>query len=198
MAAEDETGGGFKKRWLRLLHLYVSLYALLVVLFFGATGFMMNHADWFGFGELSTRTSETSLPIEPCRSGDRLAIVEALRNDHALRGQVQQCDVSEKEITVSFASAGQSADIVIDRATGTARITVESKGLTATLAAIHSGDHTGAVGKRIIDIAALFLIVTSLSGLALWTSLQARRGTGLIWLATGTIFLLVALAAALR
>ncbi|HEV3027619.1 MAG TPA: PepSY-associated TM helix domain-containing protein, partial [Planctomycetota bacterium] len=32
----------------RTLHIYLTMLACLLLLFFGSTGFMLNHADWFG------------------------------------------------------------------------------------------------------------------------------------------------------
>jgi uncharacterized protein len=170
------------KKWLRLLHTYVSLYALLLILFFGLTGFIMNHPEWFGLGELRTETRIAQTPVELCAGGDRLAIAEYLRANHGLKGLVQACDLATNRITVSFARAGRRAEVVIDPATGETRIDLETKGMAAILAAIHSGEHTGRFGRRLIDAAALFLILTALTGIALWGTLAIRRETGLIWL----------------
>lgn len=182
------------RKWVRVLHIYISLYALLLLLFFGVTGFMMNHPDWFGFGELHTEQREATLPVELCAQGDRLAIAEHLRREQDFRGLVQACEIEKKEIQVSFARAGRRAEVVIERATGKANITVETKGLAAKLSAVHAGEHTGQFGRRVIDVAAVFLILTSITGLLLWVTLSLRRETGIIWLVTsGVLALLIGL-----
>ena len=47
----DRTRKTKPKLWVRVVHIYLSLYAFVVVLFFGATGLMMNHPDWFALDE---------------------------------------------------------------------------------------------------------------------------------------------------
>jgi len=190
---EDTNGSerNLGRKWVRVLHIYISLYALLLLLFFGVTGFMMNHPGWFGFGEIHTEQRVATLPMDLCAQGDRLAIVEHLRREHGFRGLVQACEIEGQEIRVSIARAGHQAGAVIDRATGQTDITVETKGLAAKLAAVHSGEHTGQFGRRVIDVTAVFLILTSITGLLLWCSLSIRRETGIIWLVTSSVVAIV-------
>ena len=145
----------------------------------------MNHPDWFGLGQIRTEHREARTPVELCAGDDRLAIVEHLREAHGLSGLVQACEIETNRITVSFARAGRRADVAVDKTTGQTTIDLETKGLAAMLVAVHSGDDTGRFGRRVIDFAALFLIVSSLTGLALWASLAVRRETGIIWLLAG-------------
>ena len=182
------------RKWVRVLHIYISLYSLLLMLFFGVTGFMMNHPDWFGFGEIHTTNRELSVPTELCKNGDRLAIVEHLRAEEKIHGQVQACDVEEQSISVSFARAGRRTDITINRQTGKGTVTAEAKSLPAILSAVHAGEHTGRFGRRVIDVAAVFLILISVTGLALWCTLSIRRETGIMWLiASGIVLALITL-----
>ncbi|MCE9609145.1 MAG: PepSY-associated TM helix domain-containing protein [Chthoniobacter sp.] len=37
------------KKWTRTLHIYISMLGLLTLIFFSATGIMLNHEEWFGF-----------------------------------------------------------------------------------------------------------------------------------------------------
>ena len=55
-------------RWARNVHLYLTLIALALVLFFSITGFMLNHEDWF---VPATSFERQSLSLEksyPCRT----------------------------------------------------------------------------------------------------------------------------------
>lgn len=181
------------RKWITLLHIYVSLYAFLMILFFGVSGFMMNHPEWFGMNEVSIRTMDAQLPVELCQSKDRLGIVEYLRSEIRLRGLVQECDLTGEEYRIAFRSAGERADVSIDAATGKARIDLESHGMAAIMGAIHAGEHTGQLGKRVVDVAAIFLVLTALTGIVLWASLSIRRETGILWLAASAILILVVL-----
>ena len=178
------------KKWVRVLHVYLSLYAFLIILFFAVTGFIMNHPDWFALDSVGIRSVEAELPVPLCRSKDRLAIVEYLRDTYDLRGGVQDCDVSDETYGVTFRRAGERTDVTIDALTGKAQIELESKGVPAVLAAIHTGEHTGRFGKRTGDLAAVFLALTSISGIVLWATISMRRQTGIIWLSVSAVLVL--------
>jgi hypothetical protein len=81
----------------------------------------------------------------------------------------------------------------VDSQSGEARIEKEAREFTGVMATIHTGEHTGYFGRRVIDVSAVLLILSSLSGIILWTSLSIRRRTGLIWLASGALLILVIL-----
>lgn len=69
-------------KWSRTAHLYLSLFALGLLLFFGLTGFTLNHEDWFlPPAEDRTATAPCEVPAEFMRdpSANELAIVEHLR-----------------------------------------------------------------------------------------------------------------------
>lgn len=175
------------KRWIRVLHIYISLYSLLLILFFGVTGFMMNHPEWFGFEQVRTESQVAEIPVQLCKQGDRLEIVEYLRRELGISGLVQSCEIGNQEIRIGFARAGRRVDLAVDRASGKTDIQYETKGLAALLAAIHSGENTGRFGRRVIDLAAVFLVISALTGLVLWSTLTVRRETGIIWLVAGVV-----------
>ena len=178
------------KKWIRLLHIYLSLYAFLLLLFFGTTGLMMNHPDWFNLDDVSTQTVEGKMPIDLCKTKDKLAIVEFLRTTYNLKGAVVDCSVDGPSYVVSFRRAGEQADATIDPSTGSISMDIESNTIASKLSAIHTGDQTGRFGRRVIDVTAVFLIVTAASGLLLWTTIPMRRQTGLISIAVGGLLVL--------
>ncbi|MBL6765582.1 MAG: PepSY-associated TM helix domain-containing protein [Verrucomicrobiae bacterium] len=182
------------KKWIRLSHIYISLYSLILVLFFGVTGFMMNHPESFGFGEVRIEQFDARMPVGLCVGGDRLALVEFLRKTYGIGGLVQTYEIEADRIRVSFAAAGRRAEVGIDPASGKTHIRLETKGLAAILSAVHAGEHTGRLGRRVIDVAAVSLILVSLSGLALWGTLAIRRETGIAWLLAGFVIAAVVVA----
>ncbi len=171
------------KRWTRTLHVYVSMLALVLVLLFGLTGFIMNHEDWFGLDEPHEETVTGEIPATLLSEPDRLGIVEHLRSTYGIRAPLNDFEVEEDLIDVSFKRPGKVVDVTIERPGGAAEIVIESGGILAALAAIHQGEDSGTVGSLFIDGTALFLVFISLTGLLLWTTLPARRKLGLIALA---------------
>lgn len=98
--------------------------------------------------------------------------------------------MSDETYRVTFRRAGERTDVAIDALTGKAQIELESKGFPAVLAAIHTREHTGRFGKRVVDLAAVFLALTSISGIVLWSTMSIRRQTGIIWLSVSAILVL--------
>ena len=45
-------------KWTRTLHIHVSMFAMMIVLFFALTGFTLNHPDWFSSDEPHVRSFE--------------------------------------------------------------------------------------------------------------------------------------------
>ena len=50
-------------RLVRLLHVYISMFMLVIMLFFTVTGITLNHPDWFSSFQTHTKTT-INVPIE--------------------------------------------------------------------------------------------------------------------------------------
>jgi hypothetical protein len=75
----------FVVKWARTVHLYLSLFGLGLLLFFGVTGFTLNHEDWFLPPPAEREgTAECEVPVELLAEAgqNELAIVEHLRARH--------------------------------------------------------------------------------------------------------------------
>lgn len=185
---------------MRWLHIYTSMFGLAAVLFFGATGLTLNHPSWFLDGAESSSDAEGRLdrewlgPEDGPESGiDKLAIVEALRARHGVRGALGEFRVDGPECSVSFRGPGYSADAFIDRATGTYRLNALYQGPIAVLNDLHKGRDSGPVWSLLIDVSAVGLVLISVSGLVLLFYLKLRRSPGLVVAVIGTV-VVVALA----
>ena len=58
------------KKWSRTLHIYLSMLGLLGILFFAATGLMLNHAESFGLHQPRTRRVEGVIPPDLLKAPD--------------------------------------------------------------------------------------------------------------------------------
>src|SRR5262245_4669499 len=177
----------FALRWTRTLHIYLTLFALLLLLFFAATGFMLNHVEWFDLKEARTRTVEGTLPVALLEPTDKLAVVERLRGEYGATGAVDsfEDDAESPALRVVFKAPGRTTSATIERADGHAEVTYESWGLVGRLTDLHRGKGTGAGWGWVIDSTCVFLVITSASGLFLWFSLKRRRRTGIVALTLG-------------
>jgi uncharacterized protein len=192
----------------RWLHIYVSLLGFTTLLFFAITGITLNHPTWFGIeaerttehkGELNKAWLQRPLPpvetTAPADGGeidyalqvDKLAVAEHLRQTHHLRGAVGEFRVDERECLVVFKGPGYSADVIINRETGSYQLTETALGAVAILNDLHKGRDTGASWSWVIDISALLMVFVSITGLVLIFYLRRRRWSGIITAVAGTI-----------
>jgi hypothetical protein len=173
----------------RWLHVYLSMVSFAIVLFFAATGLTLNHPDWFSEHEKVTRY-EGTMPVELLGKADgtepdKLRIVERLRTAHGIHGAVKDVQTDDSQVTVSFEGPGYTADGFVDRSSGHYQLVETRSGFIAVMNDLHKGTSTGKVWPRVIDAAAILLILISLSGLVLIWFVYKRRTSGLVLAAIG-------------
>ena len=120
-------------KWARTLHVYLTMFGFVLLLFFSVTGFMLNHERWF----LPRQTTSGKIPTDLLKPPeDRDAIVERLRNDFGVRGDLQAFDhVGEKSALraiFKFEDGAEKAIIseaVIRRADGETEVTNDATGI---------------------------------------------------------------------
>jgi uncharacterized protein len=191
--------------FVRWLHIYLSMFGLASVLFFGVTGLTLNHPDWFFAGaERSVQSdgkldpawlhpdapASSSSPDEdadPSRQVAKLEIVEHLRAAHGIRGALADFRVDEGECLASFKGPGYSADAFIERDSGRYTVTQTFQGFIAVINDLHKGRDTGPHWSVLIDVSAAAMTLISLTGLVLIFYLKLRRVPGLVVALVGTI-----------
>jgi uncharacterized protein len=178
-------------KWARIVHLYLALFALGLVLFFALTGFMLNHEDWFSPRDPYVRTWTGYISTDLLPEPDRLGVVEALRNDLGAVGVVDSFEVEEDRLRVLFKRSGSNLEATIQRNSGAAEITCESRGIVGVLLDLHRGKVTGSAWSLTIDSVCVALVVISGTGLVLWWSLRGRGRYTLSVLAIGIMLGLV-------
>ena len=194
-----ETRGPRRRRPLRLrvhavlrwLHVYTSMVSLLVVLFFAATGVTLNHPDWLA----TERTEELSgtLPSgwKTASGVDWLVVVEYLRASRGVHGTVADRTGDDRQAALTFRAPGYSADCFIDVRDGSYRLTVSYQGAIGVLNDLHRGRDAGRSWAWLIDVAGVFLVVLSLTGLGLLVYLKKLRASALLAMVGGAVLVIV-------
>jgi len=177
MSAAPRRGALRVKRLLRSLHAWLTLFAFFALLFFGLTGFMLNHSGWFSLSDRDKDEASTQVPAELCAGGDD-AIVAALRDELDITAPVESLERSEVEVLVLFRQPGREDDVTVDCETGDVIAATERKNGWGVLADIHRGESAGLVAGRIVDAASILLVLAALSGLLLGLTMPGRRRTG--------------------
>ncbi|MFV0526056.1 MAG: PepSY-associated TM helix domain-containing protein [Acidimicrobiales bacterium] len=182
------------QKWIRLIHVYTSMVALLVVLFFGVTGVTLNHPDWtLGFAATEI-ADEGALPDDAVGSDgqvEMLAVSEYLRADAGVRGEVSDFGFTDTGGYLSYRGPGYSADVQLDTGAGTYTISGEQQGFVGVMNDLHKGRDTNTGWGWLIDLAGGFLIVMSLSGLGLQLFLRRRRTSAVVAATVGGVVAVV-------
>lgn len=174
-------------KWTRLIHVYTSMICLLIVLFFSLTGITLNHPSW-GSGTTTKDTAGT-LPVT-WKSGDTIdwmVVSEHLRNTNGVTGQVAERRNEAGDTSITFKGPGYVASAVIEPSSGTYVLATAAQGLVGVMNDIHKGRDTTSSFKWVIDIAAGFLVIISLTGLLLQFFLKRRRRSAYVTAAVGAV-----------
>jgi uncharacterized protein len=172
-------------RLARTLHIYLTMFAFLMMLFFAVTGFVLNHEDWFTQWGSSHRDVHGTIAVASLAGPDRLQVVEALRSSFGAVGAVSTFDVDTNSVHVEMKGPGRQVDAEINRSTGATDVSIELKGIAVRLDDLHRGKDSGRAWSLIIDASALLLLLGSLTGIIMWFTLPRRRKLGMISLAGG-------------
>lgn len=177
--------------WSRWLHIYLSMFSFIIVLFFSVTGLTLNHVDWFPEStvvfELKGSVKAGWVSVADTAKIPKLDIVEQLRANHSIKGQLNDFRIDEEEISISFQGPGYTADFFVNRTDGKYELTETKMGIIAVINDLHKGRDTGKSWSWVIDFSAIFMIVISLTGLILLLFLKKKRTNGMLWLAIGGI-----------
>ncbi len=193
----DDPTGRLKRtthRWARWLHVYTSMIALLLVLFFGLTGITLNHPSWTFGDDVDVTTESGTLPIDPTFDDgtvDYLSISEYVRDEYGVSGEVDSFSTAGGQATISYRNAGYAADVFVDIDAATYEITTEQQGWVGVMNDLHKGRDTSALWKWVIDISAAFLVVISITGLTMQFFLRKRRRSALTSVGVGAALMIV-------
>ncbi len=169
----------FLRKWARTLHIYISMLGLILVTFFAATGFMLNHEEWFGYAEPQTVTHNGTIPPALLEGPDKLAIVELLRKDLGATGAMDSFEVNDDELSVIFKSPGRRSQATITRPSGKTEVAIDTHGVIGRLVELHRGVEAGPAWRLVIDATAILLLIIGLTGFILWLSVPKWRPLGL-------------------
>jgi uncharacterized protein len=172
-------------RYSRWLHIYLSMFSFVIVLFFSVTGITLNHLEWFDESVEKENKINGAIPADWVNAADtvkikKLEIVEFLRKQYTIKGYVSDFLIQEDQCLVSFRGPGYSADAFINRQDGAMQLTELKLGAIAIMNDLHKGRDSGNTWKWVIDASAVFLILVSLSGLVMLFFLKKKRVNGVL------------------
>jgi hypothetical protein len=176
---------------LRWLHIYTSMVSLLVVLFFAATGVTLNHPDWLATERTEEATGTLPASWKTAKGIDWLVVAEHLRLTNGVHGTVADRREDDREGSLTFRAPGYSADCFIDIGTGRYRLSVSYQGAIGVINDLHRGRDAGTAWAWLIDVAGVFLVFLSLTGLGLLFYLRKVRIKALVVMTAGAALVVV-------
>jgi hypothetical protein len=179
----------------RWLHIYVSMLSFTIVFFFSVTGITLNHADLF---QGKTQTVQVKGKIKPEWVSDKdtnkinkLGVVEYIRNQFQVKGAVVDFRIEEQQIGLTFKGPGYEADAFIERVTGDFELSQTRTGFVGFINDLHKGRDTGSIWSWVIDIAAVLMVLISITGMILLLYIKKKRWAGMILFVIGSILIYI-------
>lgn len=158
-----------------------------ILFFFAATGLTLNHQDWFANQQRTVVHKGTMDRAWLGSDVAELQIVEQLRKAHGIKAALGELSKEEEQIRLDFKGPGYTADVLIDRPTGSYEVTETRMGWGAVINDLHKGRDAGRTWSWLIDASAVFMSLVSLTGLTLIFFLAKWRRAGLIVLGLGAV-----------
>lgn len=172
-------------RLCRMLHAYLSAFAFLALIFFAATGLLLNHPDWWQGAKPRERELTTRLPAaelsqalaarEPPR-----ALAAAARRRLRLLGAFKDGSVEDGDAVLRLEGAKGTTDLDVDTRSGAVHATVQPATAANIIEELHRGRASGAAWRWVIDVSAVLVLALSLIGYVLFFSLRFRLRTSLV------------------
>jgi hypothetical protein len=163
--------------WALLVHIYVSMAGFTLAILFGGTGLALNHQD-FGLSDPRIATSQITLDKHLVDNSDEATLEQILRQQLGVRSPSTDYHNDTDQVQMTFAAPGARTTVTINREDGRGEVETETRGFMGKLGDLHKGFDTGHVWYWTIDVAALLIVVSSLTGIVTLLALRARRRTG--------------------
>lgn len=179
-------------RYSKILHAYISAFAFLILMFFAASGLLLNHPDWFESSQSENTLIETQIPIAAVESAlsnldQETALAELLQSNLPLVGMFKSAEIfPDEEAFLKYSGAKGSSDVYINLTTGLAEYEVQKFGVVEIMNNLHIGKDSGTTWKWLIDISAILILALSLFGFFLMLFIRFRLANSLIFIGVST------------
>ncbi|MGA6136114.1 PepSY-associated TM helix domain-containing protein [Acinetobacter dispersus] len=171
-------------RHARYVHGWLSAFAFIVLIFFAATGLLLNNPDWF---KSSNDEQIAKITLPPAfvsaiqkQENPTQAILDFVRDKQPLIGRYKSSEVMDGEVMIRLESPAGSTDLWVLMDQGEVEITQKPATTVSLLNDLHRGKNVGATWHWLIDISAIIIILLSLAGYILFLTIKTRLMTHLL------------------
>lgn len=184
VANKKRLGRNSTQRIVRVLHIYTSMFMLLIMLFFTLTGLTLNHRDWLPEAP-AVAVQELSLPssLLHLERWSELPLQQAelvrrwLFDTQAVYGNQVSYDwqADEQVLVIDVKRPGGYSLVEVMPEEGVALLEQQSYGVVAVLNDLHMGRYSGLLWSVFIDLSALVMLLFTLTGFWLVLPQKKRR-----------------------
>jgi hypothetical protein len=160
-------------------HGYLSAFAFLALIFFSASGILLNHPEWLSEDEGEPQIMAVSLPLDAIAAarknadaGPALAALAAARMPVA--GAFKSADIAGARAFLRYEGVKGSSDVSMDLRTGAATARIHRADMLTIMDDLHRGKNVGKAWQWVIDIAGAIFLILSLVGYVLFFTLRFR------------------------
>ncbi|EOR06138.1 PepSY-associated TM helix domain-containing protein [Acinetobacter genomosp. 15BJ] len=183
-------------RHARYVHGWLSAFAFIVLIFFAATGLLLNNPDWFKSSN-NEQIVKLTLPAAfvsaiQKQENPTQAILDFVRDKQPLIGRYKSSEVMDGEVMIRLESPAGSTDLWVLMDQGEVEITQKPATTVSLLNDLHRGKNVGVTWHWLIDISAIIIILLSLAGYILFLTIKTRLITHLL-LTAGSIAAIILL-----
>jgi len=180
----------------RYWHGYLSAFAFLALIFFSASGILLNHPEWLSDEEASATPVSGSIPVAELtsarRTADPGAALGLLAASHlSLLGAYTTADIDTRQALLRYEGVKGSSVVTVNLKTGAANAKITRADVLTVIDDLHRGKNVGKTWRAVIDISGAVVLLLSLLGYILFFMFRFRLRVGLIL----TAFSLAAMAA---
>ena len=170
-------------RHARYVHGWLSAFAFLVLVFFSATGLLLNHPNWFEPNQ-EEQSHVITLPKSVLASVQKNEnpsdeILKYIRQQQDIVGRYKSSEVIDNEVMIHLESPAGSSDVWVTLADGKAEITQKPASTVSLLNELHRGKNASVAWSWLIDISAILILLLSIAGYILFLSIKTRLVTHL-------------------
>jgi uncharacterized protein len=181
-------------RTLRAWHGYLSAFAFLILIFFAATGILLNHPTWSqAKPPILTQAYITLTPAQIARlktSADYGHELETIAADRLkLEGVLINAQRDGDDLLIRLQGIRGGSLVTADLATGKTRIDVDRQYALAIIDELHRTERAGPIWQAFVDFTGVLLIAVAVLGYGLFLTLRFRLKTALTLTALSLILM---------
>ena len=167
-------------------HGYLSAFAFLALIFFSASGIVLNHPEWLGDNEgLPPQQFRASLPVAGIAGARHAkefgpALAELAAGHLPVVGAFSSADIDSRQAFLRYEGVKGSSDVTVDLTSGASTARVRKADALTVMDDLHRGKNVGKVWQWVIDISGAIFLVLSIIGYILFFVLRFRFRVAMI------------------